>query len=406
MIRSSSILATHRNLYSTKRVYSTILGDWEHPLIDVSPLLESVYENNHSSRAATAQTERRSDAISNIGRALREKGYFYAQNVSVLPLNYLNFIYEYSRHLHSLPLHVKNKFAQRGGYGAYSGMDIGQPELAYDPSTVASVHAWDYSRNSFSLSQSSPLPNKGNSFPDAADGITPPYHQVLDGLYERQNILARALMGAFAEALELPPNTFVNMFDGHSSDPQDDVGDFGTIRLLHYPGIATTSTAEEAANLQKANIGISAHTDFEAFTLMHQSAPGLQFLIPNHDPVNNTRERRWVDAPASAEEFVVIIGDALERCTNGFWKATPHRVLKTAHPRWSIIRFNAFAPNTVVRPLEKFVSPENPASYTPVTMKVHMQTTMKNLEAGLGAWDDVTQTSRTANYVYIDGKDP
>jgi hypothetical protein len=60
----------------------------------------------------------------------------------------------------------------------------------------------------------------------------------------------------------------------------------------------------------------------------------------------------------------------------------------------------------VVRPLEKFVSPENPASYTPVTMKVHMQTTMKNLEAGLGAWDDVTQTSRTANYVYIDGKDP
>jgi hypothetical protein len=39
-------------------------------------------------------------------------------------------------------------------------------------------------------------------------------------------------------------------------------------------------------------------------------------------------------------------------------------------------------------------------------MKVHMQTTMKNLEAGLGAWDDITQTSRTANYVYIDGKDP
>lgn len=374
-------------------------------MVDISPLLEAVCDGNPRS-GATAPTERRSKAISNIGRALKEKGYFYAQNVSILPLNYLTYIYEYSKRLHSLPLHVKAKFAQRGGYGAYSGMDIGQPELAYDPSTVASVHAWDYSRNSFSLSQSSNLPNEGNSFPDSTDGVTPPYLQILDELYERQNILARALMGAFAEALDLPAHTFVNMFDGRSSDQIATVGDFGTIRLLHYPGIAT-STADEAANLHKANVGISAHTDFEAFTLMHQSAPGLQFLLSNNnDPMEKARERTWVDAPATAAEFVVVIGDALERCTNGFWKATPHRVLKTSHPRWSIIRFNAFAPDTMIRPLEKFVTPENPASYTPVTMKVHMQTTMKNLEAGLGAWDDITQTSTTANYVYIDGQDP
>ena len=40
-------------------------------------------------------------------------------------------------------------------------------------------------------------------------------------------------------------------------------GDFGTIRLLHYPG-------DEDNFDPAANLGISPHTDFEAFTLMHQ----------------------------------------------------------------------------------------------------------------------------------------
>jgi isopenicillin N synthase-like dioxygenase len=30
--------------------------------------------------------------------------------------------------------------------------------------------------------------------------------------------------------------------------------------------------------LERVNVGISAHTDFEFFTLMAQDAPGLQFL--------------------------------------------------------------------------------------------------------------------------------
>lgn len=409
MIRNSAVNFFQRNAYSIKRVYSlnsasTLLDDWDHPIIDVSPLLDTMTANDSSNNGNKSQMERRSNTVAKIGRALKERGYFYAQNVSVLPLDYLNFIYEYSKHLHSLPLHVKTKYAQRGGHGAYSGIDIGQPELAYDPTTIASVHAWDYSRTCFTLSQNNDIWNS-NSYPDSNDGVEPDYQQVLDDLYERQNILARALMGAFAESLGLSISTFVEMFDGKPSDSscqQTEGGDFGTIRLLHYPGTATTTVAE-AAKLHKANVGISAHTDFEAFTLMHQSAPGLQFLIPDG---NTTERRRWIDAPARAEEFVVIIGDALERCTNGFWKATPHRVLKTSHPRWSIIRFNAFAPNTMVQPLEKFVSSENPASYSPVTMKVHMQTTMRNLEAGLGAWDEETQTSKTANYLYIDGKDP
>ena len=76
--------------------------------------------------------------------------------------------------------------------------------------------------------------------------------------------------------------------------------------------------------------------------------------------------------------------------------ATPHRVLLTPHPRNSIIRFNALAAETRVAPLPHFGAPR----YSSCVMKVHMETTMRNLEKGLGAWDEATQTSLTATYDY------
>ena len=183
-------------------------------------------------------------------------------------------------------------------------------------------------------------------------------------------------MVAFAECLGLPSDTFRNMFVG---------GDFGTIRLLHYPPLSP----DEA---QDVNVGISAHTDFEAFTLMHQDSPGLQFMPASGEG--------WVDAPVRAGEFVVFVGDVLERFTNGELRATPHRVVRTPHARQSIVRFNAVTEDTLVAPLPQFVSAQRPARYSPVTMKTHMETTMRNLEAGIGAWDHATQTSLTATYDY------
>merc|ERR1719161_49782 len=114
------------------------------------------------------------------------------------------------------------------------------------------------------------------------------------------------------------------MFDG-----EDGQGDFGTIRLLFYPGSPMLSASEA----QTATAGISPHTDFEVFTLMHQDAPGLQF-IP-------TSGGGWIDAPVRPGEFVVIVSDVLERLTNGVLRATPHRVMQTGHKRMSIIRSNA-----------------------------------------------------------------
>ena len=55
--------------------------------------------------------------------------------------------------------------------------------------------------------------------------------------------------------------------------------------------------------------------------------------------------------------------------------------------------------------LSEFVTADRPAAYGWVTMRTHMETTMRNLEAGHGAWDPVTNKSTTAGYQYVDGMD-
>eukprot|EP00930_Biecheleria_cincta_P001159 TRINITY_DN102322_c0_g1_i1.p1 TRINITY_DN102322_c0_g1~~TRINITY_DN102322_c0_g1_i1.p1 ORF type:complete len:425 (-),score=38.00 TRINITY_DN102322_c0_g1_i1:306-1541(-) len=349
-----------------------------HPLLDVSHLLNGA-EGHAKQRAATLRS---------LEAALREVGYFYAQNVSVLSADYLSKVYEYSKQLHALPIGVKSAFAPEDSHGAYSGPDVGKAELEYEPGSVSTVRAWDYSRNRFTLSSGE---LDGNRFPGASI-IEPPFVEFLDDLYERQNVLARGLMVAFADMLDLPSHTFLDMFEGRNGQ-----GDFGTIRLLSYP--ANPSLTEEEA--RAATAGISPHTDFEAFTLMHQDAPGLQFIPASRTGIDDA----WLDAPVRPGEFVVILGDVMERFTNGDLKATPHRVVITPHPRSSIIRFNAVSADTMIAPLPKFVSSTRPAKYSRVTMQTHMETTMQNLKAGLGAWDAVAGQSTTANYLYIDGVD-
>ena len=354
------------------RGYATVPGT-SAPLIDVSPVLEP----DHPRRGA---------AVREIGDALRAEGYFYAQGVTQMPASYIAEIYRYAAKCHALPLPVKRAFSQRDGHGAYAGPDVGQPELAYEPGTVSTVHAWDYSRTRFTLASGE---RDANRYPEA-DVLSPPYAEVLGELYERQNALGRGLMGAFAETLGLPAATFAEMFAG-----DDGEGDFGTIRLLHYPRPGAGRFDAEA------NLGISPHTDFEAFTLMHQDAPGLQFIPASGEGAD---AGGWVDAPVTVRpaEFVVIVGDVLERFTNGLLRATPHRVVLTPHARNSIIRFNAVAAETLVTPLPAFITPERPAAYTPVRMRTHMETTMRNLEAGVGAWDAEMQRSRTATYRYAE----
>jgi len=109
------------------------------------------------------------------------------------------------------------------------------------------------------------------------------------------------------------------------------------LRLIHYP---FDTSAEDRP-------GIGAHTDYECFTLLRSTAPGLEVM-------NGAGE--WIDAPPVAGAYVVNIGDMMEIWTNGEFAATSHRVRKVSEERYSFPLFFAADYDTVVEPLPRFVN--------------------------------------------------
>lgn len=90
-----------------------------------------------------------------------------------------------------------------------------------------------------------------------------------------------------------------------------------------------------------ADWGVSAHTDFELFSLLHELSPGLELQSPDGE------WHRPEHGPSSSEDdsscWVLIVGDMLERLSGGYFVATPHRVTTTDiganAPRRSLVYF-------------------------------------------------------------------
>ena len=112
--------------------------------------------------------------------------------------------------------------------------------------------------------------------------------------------MALRLLRAFAEALQLPADAFDALY---GSKPNEH------IKLIRYPGQHATQSAQ----------GVGAHKDsgFLSFLLQDQQK-GLQVEVAPD---------RWIDAAPRAGSFVVNIGELLELATNGYLRATVHRVV-------------------------------------------------------------------------------
>ncbi|PKQ08225.1 MAG: 2OG-Fe(II) oxygenase [Alphaproteobacteria bacterium HGW-Alphaproteobacteria-11] len=171
--------------------------------------------------------------------------------------------------------------------------------------------------------------------------------------YEHATALGHTIFRGFALALGLDENYFESLLTKPPSQ----------LRLVHYPADPARMTAEW---------GISAHTDYECFTILHVTAPGLEVM---------NAEGRWIDAPPVKGAFVINIGDMLEAMTNGRFIATPHRVRNVPSERYSFPLFCAVDYDTVIEPLPQFIDGE--ARYPSYVAGDHL----------------VTQTMRTFGYL-------
>jgi isopenicillin N synthase-like dioxygenase len=162
-------------------------------------------------------------------------------------------------------------------------------------------------------------PNTWPDLPGFADAVTDYYGAVLD--------VGHLLLRAFAEALGEDPDVFTR----HATKTPSQ------LRLVHYPYNPDA----------KDGLGIGAHTDYECFTLLKPTAPGLEVL-------NGAGE--WIDVPPVPGTYVVNIGDLLELWTNGAFVATSHRVRRVVEERYSFPLFFNVDYDTEVRPLPQFAS--------------------------------------------------
>jgi isopenicillin N synthase-like dioxygenase len=171
----------------------------------------------------------------------------------------------------------------------------------------------------------------------------PGFREAVSAYYAAVFELGRHLLRGFSLALELPELFFERFVTAPPSQ----------LRLLHYP----------PSSDQAATLGIGAHTDYECFTILLPTAPGLEVM--NGAGV-------WIDAPPRSGELIVNIGDMLETWTNGELTATSHRVRKVSMERYSFPLFFSCDYDVLVEPLPHFVGPGRPARYPPVRAGEHL----------------------------------
>ncbi|NYJ20138.1 isopenicillin N synthase family dioxygenase [Glaciibacter psychrotolerans] len=150
----------------------------------------------------------------------------------------------------------------------------------------------------------------------------PEFADVMNRWNSELSAVAVKLMRAWAVALGAPEDVFDEAF----------ARPFSLTKVVRYPG----ESDEEPQQ------GVGAHRDGGVLTLL--------FVEPGKGGLQVELNGTWIDAPALPGAFVVNIGEMLELATNGYLKATLHRVVspKIGTDRISIPFFFSPALDTVM----------------------------------------------------------
>ncbi len=150
-----------------------------------------------------------------------------------------------------------------------------------------------------------------------ANGISDPVYMRLDGpnqwpaalpelrtvilsWMERLEALGHRLLSEWAVSLGAPADHFASTFDPASL----------MLKVVRYPGSTNTSQ------------GVGAHNDPGILTLL--------LIEPGRAGLQVRTDDGWLDVPPTDDCFVVNIGELMEVATDGYLRATSHRV--TAPP--------------------------------------------------------------------------
>ncbi|ARJ05552.1 isopenicillin N synthase family oxygenase [Humibacter sp. BT305] len=138
-----------------------------------------------------------------------------------------------------------------------------------------------------------------NQWPDAL----PELREVVTEWYAELDRVSLTLLRAWALSLGADEHVFDAAFQENPSS---------LLKIVRYPG------KDEPVRGQ----GVGAHKDYGVLTLL--------LVEPGKGGLQVEKDGEWIDAPPIDGAFVVNIGELLEIATDGYLKATVHRVLSPA----------------------------------------------------------------------------
>ena len=257
--------------------------------ITALPILDlSLFDGTPSQRQAF---------LDDLRHAARDVGFFYLTGHGI-DAGLLEQVQDHARQFFALPDSEKTAVGMinsphfRGYNRAASEITRGQPDQREQFDLGAE-------REVLPLNADSPLWARlqgPNQWPEALPQLKP----LLLDWQQAMTQMSLRLLRAFAQSLSLPEDAFDRLYGDKPNEH---------IKLMRYPGQASTAS----------NQGVGAHKDsgFLSFLLQDQQA-GLQVEI---------EEGRWIDALPRDNTLVVNIGELLELATNGYLRATVHRVV-------------------------------------------------------------------------------
>ncbi|MEM9431068.1 MAG: 2-oxoglutarate and iron-dependent oxygenase domain-containing protein [Pseudomonadota bacterium] len=304
------------------------LDDAALPVIDLSGLFPG--EAADKREVATA-----------LGQAARTSGFFYITGHGI-PQAQIDAIFAASRAFHGKPRSFKMKWwsgftTNHRGYVPFeeNGSDF--------PKTINFYEAWDMSHEA-PADHPDYLAGWRMTGPNVWPDI-PGWRETVSGYYQAVFDLGLRLLDALALELGVPTEELTR----HITHPTSQ------LRMLRYVPNDMPAT--------KDLTGISAHSDFECFTILLQGGPGLQVM---------NAEDVWIEAPPIPGCFIVNIGDIFEAWSGGQFKSTQHRVINSGKERYSFPLFFGLDYHAIIEPLDKFRTAETLQKYPPMKAGEHL----------------------------------
>ena len=299
----------------------------ELPIVDISLLF-------------SADISDRKKAASVLDQAARDTGFLYLKGHQIS-----------SELIDHLIAEVKEYFAQARELKMQNYIGLSKNHTGYVPQGEEVFYSASPEDNEVDLKEGYDIgpesPSLMQNFEENASTLWPKNEQfkkVVSEYYQAMLELSRVLFKGFALALGLPESTFVQNLTQPPSQ----------LRLLHY---------FDNPNAKASDSGIGAHTDYEFFTILHPTSPGLQVI---------NGEGQWIDVPIMEDCFVVNIGDMMEVFTNGKYVATAHRVQQVKEERYAFPFFSSLDYSTLVKPIPNFLNEEKSSNYEPLICGDHL----------------------------------